>query len=82
MTWDVEDAFRIKGKGVCLVVTRYPPGIGQNARFIWKGIKFEAEVLKTELVRSQVNGAIASYAVLVSESDAPPLKYVEKLTGD
>lgn len=82
MSWDVEDAFHIRGKGVCLMVTRYPPGIGQTAHFIWKGIKFQAKVLKTELVRSQLNGAIASYAVLVSESDAPPLKYIERVTGD
>lgn len=81
MTWEVEDAFRIRGKGVCLMVTRYPPGIGLTAHFVWKGIRFEAKVLKTELMRSQMNGTIASYGVLVSESEAPPLKYVGRLTG-
>jgi len=79
--WEVEDAFRIQGKGVCLMVTRYPPGIGTTAWFVWRGIKFSAKVLKTEMVRSQVQVRnIASYGVLVPETDAPPLKYVERLT--
>lgn len=81
MTWDVEDAFRIRGRGVCLMVTRYPPRIDQTAYFVWRGIRFQAKVLDTEFVRSQV-GRVATYAVLVSESDAPPLKYIERVTGD